>query len=69
MKTQLLPLGLLTLCLSATLIAQDAQQVTLRFLSFPKNANPQPVELLIGEGETIEVKDPTKYRLRHPERP
>lgn len=49
----------LLLFLVSPAIAQEAPQVTLRFLSFPKNAAPQPVELLIGEGETIEVKTPT----------
>lgn len=53
---------LLLLCLIALgtpLIAQEAEQVTLRFLSFPKSANPQPVELLLSEGETLTVKIPT----------
>lgn len=40
-------------------LAQDPEQVTLRFVSFPKSANPQPVELAIGEGETMEVSIPT----------
>lgn len=39
--------------------AQEAQMITLRFISFPKNANPEPVELLIGPGETMEIKAPT----------
>ena len=36
-----------------------AQQVTLRFVSFPKSANPEPVELLVGEGQTMEIHAPT----------
>ena len=40
-------------------IAQEAEQVTLRFLSFPKSASPEPVELMIGDGEVLEVKTPT----------
>lgn len=39
--------------------AQEVQTVTLRFISFPKSASPEPVELLIGPGETLEVKAPT----------
>lgn len=57
MKIPFLPLCLLAL--GTPLIAQEAEQVTLRFLSFPKSASPQPVEFLIGEGETLEVKIPT----------
>lgn len=57
MKIPFLPLCLLAL--GAPLIAQEVEQVTLRFLSFPKSNSPQPVELLIGNGETLEVKIPT----------
>jgi hypothetical protein len=57
MRAPFLPLCLLAL--GTPLIAQEAEQVTLRFLSFPKSASPQPVELLIGGGETLEVKIPT----------
>lgn len=46
MKIPFLPLCLLAL--GTPLIAQEAEQVTLRFLSFPKSASPQPVEFLIG---------------------
>ncbi len=67
MKRHLLPLALLGLVLPV--FAQEPEQVTLRFLSFPKSANPQPIELLIGEGETLEVKTPTNalsqpYRVK-----
>jgi hypothetical protein len=39
--------------------AQEGGEVTLQFLSFPKSLDPQPVELLVGEGKTLEVKIPT----------
>jgi len=55
----LLPLALLLVNFATHATAQDAEQITLRFLSFPKTANPQPVHLLIGEGKVIEVKTPT----------
>lgn len=59
MKVALLPLCLLALGIGFPAFAQEPEQVTLRFLSFPKNASPQPVQLLIGEGEALEVKTPT----------
>jgi len=49
----------LGLFLSVSAMAQEVQMVTLRFISFPKNANPQPVELLVGPGETMEINAPT----------
>jgi hypothetical protein len=39
--------------------AQEGGEVTLQFLSFPKALDPQPVELLLGEGKTLEVNIPT----------
>lgn len=57
MKRLIFPLCLCAIGASA--MAQEVDEVTLRFLSFPKNANPQPVELLIGNGEVLEVKTPT----------
>jgi len=36
--------------------AQD--KISLQFLAFPKKAQPEPVELLIGENKTIEVEIP-----------
>lgn len=39
--------------------AQEAEQVTVQFVSFPKSPSPEPVELLLGEGKTIEVKIPS----------
>jgi len=59
MKFPYLSLALIALCAGSSVIAQEAEQVTLRFLSFPKSASPQPVELLIGDGKTLEVKIPT----------
>lgn len=44
---------------AAPAMAQEAQTVSLRFISFPKNANPEPVQLLIGPGEAMEIKAPT----------
>lgn len=35
--------------------------VELHFVSFPKVADPEPLELLIGENETIEVQLPTNH--------
>jgi len=57
MKFVTLSLALLTL--STPLLAQEGGQVTLRFLSFPRSVSPEPVELLIGNGETLEVRIPT----------
>jgi hypothetical protein len=37
----------------------QSEKVTLHFIAFPKVADPQPVELLIGETETIQVELPT----------
>lgn len=52
----------LVLCAGLALLpcsAQEAASVTLRFLSFPRAINPEPVELLVGEGKTIKVEIPT----------
>jgi hypothetical protein len=35
--------------------------VDLHFVSFPKVANPEPLELLIGENDTLEVQLPTNH--------
>ena len=40
-------------------IALAQEKVTLQFLSFPKAAKPEPLELVIGEGKTINVNIPT----------
>lgn len=39
--------------------AQEAEEVTLQFVSFPKTIAPEPVELFLGEGNTIQVEIPT----------
>lgn len=44
---------------SISAYAQEITTVNLRFVSFPKSANDEPIELLIGETKTIEVKIPT----------
>jgi len=59
MKISIHLLGVFLIALGSPLIAQEVPQVTLRFLSFPKSASPEPVELIIGEGEVLEVKTPT----------
>ena len=59
MKFPLLPFALFIVGIGSCLTANAQEQVTLRFLSFPKSANPEPVEILVGEGQTIEVKTPT----------
>ena len=40
-------------------LAQEGESVTLQFLSFPRAINPEPVELIVGEGKTIKVETPT----------
>lgn len=40
-------------------LAQQSENVTLRFVSFPRLAKPQPIELLIGEGKTLEIEIPS----------
>jgi len=51
----------LLLCVLAVSISAHAQTptVNLRFVSFPKSTNAEPIELLIGETKTIKVKIPT----------
>lgn len=39
--------------------AQEGASVTLQFLSFPRAMDPEPVELVVGEGKTIEVEIPS----------
>jgi hypothetical protein len=38
--------------------AQSQEKIELQFLVLPKQIKPQPVELLVGEGKTIEVETP-----------
>lgn len=40
-------------------VQAQTPMVNLRFVSFPKAANPAPVELLLAEGKTMEVELPT----------
>jgi hypothetical protein len=39
--------------------AQEGENVTLQFLSFPKSLDPKPVELLFGDRNFLEVEIPT----------
>lgn len=52
-------LSLCTLFLVTETQAQDQNEVHLQFLSFPKAANSQEVELYLGEGESLKVEIPT----------
>ena len=57
-------LALWASCLSAMLLpcaAQEAENVTLHFISFPKALDPKPVELMVGEGKTIKVEIPSNF--------
>lgn len=38
--------------------AQEEQKISLQFIAFPAQANPEPVELLVGESKTITVDIP-----------
>lgn len=49
---------ILSLIVPSTVSAQN-QQVSLRFVSFPTLSDPKPVELITGEGKTIEVELPS----------
>lgn len=51
----------LLICVASVLTPVHAQTSTvkLRFVSFPKAANAGPIELLLGENETMEVEIPT----------
>ncbi|MES2982538.1 MAG: hypothetical protein V4727_09515 [Verrucomicrobiota bacterium] len=40
-------------------IAQQTDEVSLQFVSFPKPENPQPIELIVGENKTVPVEIPT----------
>jgi hypothetical protein len=54
---------LLTACAALILCsitsAQDAGEISLQFVSFPKSLDTQPVELVVGDGKTIPVDIPT----------
>ncbi|MFK7849956.1 MAG: hypothetical protein AB8D78_03160 [Akkermansiaceae bacterium] len=51
----------LLICMAAVIMPAHAQAPTvkLQFVSFPKVASPEPVELFLGEGKTMEVELPT----------
>lgn len=50
----------LIVCLIIPLIANaQGQQISLQFVAFPITADPKPIELITGEGKTIEVELPS----------
>ncbi len=50
----------LMVCLIMPFIANaQEEQVSLQFVSFPITADPKPIELITGEGKTIEVELPS----------
>lgn len=49
----------LVVAVPAQLSAQSQQEVSLRLLSFPRAANPEPVEILLADGRVMEVAVPT----------
>ena len=59
MNRRLHPLYTAIFLMLATLTVGAQDQVKLKFLSFPRTVNPQPVELLIGEDKTLAVEAPT----------
>lgn len=48
-----------TLCSLVHCAAQEAEQVKVRFVSFPRSDDPKPVELVVGEKQTIPVNLPS----------
>jgi len=52
-------IALLTFCLISLPCFAQEDQVSLQFVAFPKTANAEPVELLVGSGETLLVELPT----------
>ena len=51
---------------------QEEQKITLQFLAFPAQANPAPIELVIGEKKTIPIDIPgnelsPEYKITRPE--
>jgi hypothetical protein len=57
MLSKLFPFLALVLVAASPATAQQAR-VSLRFLAFPAQNPPEPVELLVGEGKTMEVDTP-----------
>lgn len=51
-------IALVSACIIAPGLRAQEKTLKLQFLAFPKQMRPQPVELLIGEGKTIEVQTP-----------
>lgn len=52
-------IALLCLMFPTALVAQEQQQVSLQFVAFPKLDNPEPIELITGEGVTTLVNLPS----------
>jgi len=52
-------IAFLSLFLFSQACYAQEEQVSLQFVTFPKIANPEPVELLIGEGKTMKIILPT----------
>lgn len=46
-------------CSSLLCQAQQADEVSLQFISFPKSENTEPLELIVGENKTVSVELPT----------
>lgn len=44
---------------SAPLSAQDEQKVSLKFLTFPKSIERLKIEMVVGEGKTVELEVPS----------
>lgn len=44
--------------LPAIALSQEQDKVTVQFVSFPKSLDTQPVELVVGEGKSIEIELP-----------
>lgn len=56
---------LIAICLCATSISQaQEEKVQLQFVSFPKAENPEPLQLVIADGKTIEIETPTNRLSR-----
>lgn len=51
--------ALAALCLTAAFAAAQDKQVSVQFVSFPICEDAEPIELFIGEGESIPVELPT----------
>lgn len=50
---------------SLTVISSAQQEeVQLQFISFPRIAKPKPIELLVGDGKTLEITAPTNRLSR-----